>query len=114
MPSVQVTSACVSPRVKTAEPCVAGQHAHFADRADLVELAAVEAHAALQHFVAEHLLLQFMEDALGAASALGLAFGDGRDQLLEDRVDAAVVFELVANPHGLGERAVVPRSSTSR
>src|SRR5215510_4468399 len=41
------------------------------DGTDLVELAAVEADAALQHLVAEHFLLQLVEDALGCAAALG-------------------------------------------
>ena len=37
----------------------AGQHAGLdPDGPDLVELAAVEPHAALEHFVAQHLLLQ--------------------------------------------------------
>ena len=40
------------------------------DRPDLVELAAVEADAALEHFVAQHLFLQALEDALRFALAL--------------------------------------------
>src|SRR4029450_214655 len=88
VPSVQVTSACVSPRVNTHDPCVRGstpasiqigrissnlgptrrtpegpvlpgQHAGLdPNRADLVELASVEAHVVLEDFVAEHLFLQ--------------------------------------------------------
>jgi hypothetical protein len=53
VPSVAVTSACVSPRVNSAEPCVRGQDADLdRDRADLVELAAVEPLAALERLVA--------------------------------------------------------------
>ncbi len=40
------------------------------DRPDLVELAAVEADAALEHLVAQNLLLQALEDALRLALAL--------------------------------------------
>ena len=71
VPSVQVTSACVSPRVNTAEPCARGSTpASLQIGADLVELAAVEAHAVLEHLVAEHLLLELLEDALGLDLAL--------------------------------------------
>ena len=53
VPSVAVTSAWVSPRVNTAEPWVRGQHADLdRDRTDLVERAAVEPLAALEHLVA--------------------------------------------------------------
>ena len=51
----------------------AGQDAGLGpDRPDLVELAAVEPHAALEHFVAQDLLLQLLEDVLRLALALGL------------------------------------------
>ena len=72
--------------------------------ADLVELAAVEADAALEHLVAQHLLLQLLEDRLRFDLPLDLAFGQRRDQLLEHLVDALVVLELAADPHRLAER----------
>ena len=105
VPSVAVTSACVSPRVNTAEPCVARQHADFdRDRADLVELAAVEPLAALEDLVAQDLLLQLLEDRLGFDLPLDLAFGQAGDQVCEHLVDRAVVLELVLDPHRVGER----------
>ena len=58
VPSVTVTSACVSPRVKIAEPWVRGSTPDLdRDRPDLVEAPAVEALALLEHQLAEDLLL---------------------------------------------------------
>ena len=76
------------------------------DRPDLVELAAVEPVSALEHFVAQHLLLELVEDLLGFDAALDLAFGNRRDELFEQLIDAVVVLELAANPHRLAERHV--------
>jgi hypothetical protein len=44
------------------------------DRPHLVELPAVEAHAVGEHFLAERLFLQFLEDRLGFGLPLDLAF----------------------------------------
>ena len=56
-----VTSACVSPRWKMAEPCVARQHADLAgDRPQLLGVAAVDA-LALQNQVADDALFQGVE-----------------------------------------------------
>ena len=74
------------------------------DRPDLVELAAVEAQAALEHFVAQHLFLEILEDLLRFDLALHFAFGQRRDEILEQLVDAIVVLELAADAHRLGER----------
>ena len=83
----------------------AGQHADFRpDRPDLVELAAVETHALLEHFVAQHLLLELLEDGLRFDLALHFAFGNRSDELAQHLIDRAVVGELVAHAHGVGER----------
>ena len=82
-----------------------GQHSDLApDAADLVELAAVEPDAVLEHLVAQHLLLELLEDGLRFHLALDLAFGERRNQLLENLVDAVVVLELAADAHRLAER----------
>src|SRR5437870_3486618 len=74
------------------------------DRPHLVEAPAVEPQAALEHLVAQHLLLELLEDLFRFELALHLALGQRGDELVEDLVDAVVVFELAANPHGLGQR----------
>src|SRR5262249_36448160 len=76
------------------------------DWPNLVELTAVEAHTALENLIAEDFLLELVEDALRRAAALGFFFGNGGDQLVEDGIDAGVVFQLVADPHRLGERQI--------
>ena len=48
------------------------------DRPDLVELAAVEPHAVLEHLVAQDLFLQVLEDLLRFDLALDFAFGNRR------------------------------------
>ena len=45
------------------------------DRADLVELAAVEALAVLEDLVAQHLLLEILEDLLGVGALLDVGLG---------------------------------------
>src|SRR5438094_855106 len=62
--------------------------------------------AALERLVAHHLFLEFLEDGLRFGPPLDLSFGDARDQLLEDLVDAVVVLELAFDPHRLAERNV--------
>ena len=58
-----------------------GQHADLdPDRADLVELAAVEPLAVLEDLVAQHLLLELLEDRLGVDAPLDLALGERRDR----------------------------------
>ena len=55
----------------------ARQHAGLdPDRPHLVELAAVEPHAVLEHLVAQDLFLQVLEDLLGFDLPLDLAFGN--------------------------------------
>ena len=62
VPSVTVHIACVSPRLKTAEPCTRGRTPTCAgDRADVVEVAAVGAHAGEDRFAGD-LLFDFDED----------------------------------------------------
>ena len=75
------------------------------DVADLVELAAVEPDAVGEHFFAEDLLLQLLEDRLRVGLLLGFGFlRQLRDQALEREVHRLVVFELLADAHRLGER----------
>ena len=86
-------------------PVRAWQHAHLdPDRADLVECAAVEPHATVEHRVAQHLLLELLEDGLRLAPALNLFFRHRADQLLEDLVHRRVALDLVLKLHRLGER----------
>ena len=83
------------------------QHADFdVDRADLVELAAVETLAALERLVAHDLFLQLLEDRLRVAAALDLGVGNARDQVGEHLVDGRVVGQLVLDAHRVGERPV--------
>ena len=84
----------------------AGQHADLGpDGPDLVELAAVEPHALLEHFVAQHLFLQLLEDGLGLDLALHFAFGNVGDRVLEYLVDGAVALELLAHAHRFARAA---------
>ena len=58
------------------------------DRADLVELAAVEADAALERLVAHHLFLELVEDVLGVGfCCCVVVLGQRRQQVVEHRVD---------------------------
>ncbi len=83
----------------------AGQHTRLGpDGPDLVELPAIEAHPALEDLVAQHFLFQALEDGLGLGLARGVGLIEGRKELLLHLIHARVVRELVAQPHGLGER----------
>ncbi len=57
-----------------------------------------------QHLVAQHLLLEVLEDLLRLDLALDFALGERGDQLVEHLVDAVVVLELAADAHRLGQR----------
>ena len=76
------------------------------DRANLVELAAVEADTPLEHLVPQHLLLQVLEDALRFELLFGFGVGHRGDQLLEHLIDRGVARQLLADPHRLAERQV--------
>src|SRR5262245_18257291 len=83
----------------------ARQHARLdPDRPDLVELAAVEAHAVGQDLLAQNPFLEILKDLLRFDPALDFAFGDRRDELVEHLIDAVVVLELAADPHRFGQR----------
>ena len=83
----------------------AGQHLGLdADRTDLVELAAVETHAAVEDLGAQHLLLQLVQQRLGLALLVGERLGQGGDGGLLDLGDGAVVLDLALDAHGRGER----------
>ena len=74
MPSVVVQIACVSPRVNSAEPWVRGRKpTHRLDRADLVELAAVDAAAVLEDRGADDVGLDLLGQLVGGHR--GLAVG---------------------------------------
>ena len=75
VPSVNVASACVSPRVNSAEPCTRGSKpTSHVDLANLVELAAIRTPPRVQHVVAENVLAQPFERALGQRALLFLFF----------------------------------------
>ena len=85
----------------------ARQHARLdPDRADFVELPAVEPLAAVEDLVAEDLFLEVLDDELGVGALLRLVFGDDTDQFGDDLIDRAVVFQLVLDAHRLGEPVV--------
>ena len=92
VPSVTVTSACVSPRVKSAEPWVRGstpaspQMARTSSKA-----AAIRTAVRVQHLVAEDPLLQSVEELAGFDLLLFRRFFD---HAIVQRVDAGVAFEL--------------------
>ncbi len=74
------------------------------DRADLVELPAVEAHAALERLVAHRLFLKLVEDVLGVLLLLRLTLGQRREQVVEHGVDLPVALELLLDAHRVGQR----------
>ncbi len=87
-------------------PVRAGEDAGLdPDRADLVELPAVEPDVVREHFLAQDLFLQLLEDGLRVGFLLRFAFGQRRHQVLQRELHGLVVFELAANPHGVGQRA---------
>src|SRR5437773_1468895 len=74
------------------------------DRADFVELAAVEPHAVREHLLAEHLFLELFEDVLRLELAFDFALWQRGHQIVQHLVDAVVVLELAADPHRFGQR----------
>ncbi len=83
----------------------AGEDADFdRDRADLVEPAPVEPSAALEDLVAQHFLLQVLENRLRVGLSFGVPFRQAGDESVHDPVDGRVVLELVLDPHRVGER----------
>ena len=76
------------------------------DRPNLVELAAVQPHASLEHLVPKDLFLQLLEDRLSLDLPLDLRLGHRGDQVLEDLVHAVVVLQLAPQPHRFAERHV--------
>ena len=105
MPSVTVTSACVSPRVKTAEPCTRGS-TPTSDQIGRISsnLRPSRRTPLLEHFVAQHFFLQLFEDGLRFDLPLDFALGNVGDEIVEHLIDRAVAFELVAHAHGFAER----------
>jgi hypothetical protein len=77
------------------------------DRPDLVELAAVEPHAPLQDLVAQHLLLEILENAAWLRACRS-ASASGIEAISSSSTWSTVVvaLELAANPHGFAERHV--------
>ena len=81
------------------------QHADLRpDLPNFVEAAPVEPLAALQHFVAQHLFLQVLDDPLRRAAAVGFGVGNRGDVGVHHLVHARVVLELAPNPHCVGQR----------
>ena len=106
VPSVQVTSACVSPRVKTAEPWVRGSTPVSIQIGRISSnFAAVESHAVRSSTSSRSTFsLSSLKICLASSLALDFALRQRGDQLVEHLVDAVVVFELAADPHRLGQR----------
>ena len=90
VPSVAVTSAWVSPRVKSAEPWVRGSSAHLAgDRADLVEARGRRAGWPVEDRLARQDLDEVVRGARGLIAARLLGLGNERDRGLLDGLDLA-------------------------
>src|SRR5688572_29618679 len=75
------------------------------DRTDLVELAAVETYAAIEYFVAQHLLLETVEDVLGLCLPLRrhVVVRQCGDEVVEHAVERLVALQLALDPHRVGE-----------
>src|SRR5262245_10829965 len=104
VPSVQVTRACVSPRVNTAEPCVRGS--------TLVSIQIGRTSSNLRpsrrtprSSTSSRSTFSFSSLKIALASTFRyLCFRHRGHHLLEHLVDAVVVLELAADAHRLGER----------
>ena len=84
VPSVQVTSAWVSPRVNTAEPWVRGSTpVSIQIGRTSSNLRPSSRTPCVEHFLAQHFFLQLLEDRLGLGLPLDFAFGNRRDELFE-------------------------------
>ena len=75
------------------------------DRADLVELPAVETHAVLERLDFHRLFLELVEDVLGVLLLLRVIRGQRRQQLVEHGVNLPVAVELLLDAHRVGQRA---------
>ena len=85
----------------------AREHAGLApDRADLVELAAVETDAACSSTSSRSTFsLQLVEDVLRAAAFAGSSSGSASSRSSSTSSTVAVAFQLVVDPHRVAERA---------
>ena len=96
VPSVVVTIACVSPRVKSAEPWTRGsQPTSHVDRADLGEFTSVRTAAFAEHILAEDLFLQVRKHLSGHCAGFRLIFGIAFDNLFFQRVDRRITRNFV-------------------
>ena len=88
-------------------PVDARQHAGLGpDRADLVELAAVEPHALLERLHLHHVLLQLVEDVVGVLLRLRVgALAQRGHHVGLHLVHLRVALELRLDAHRVGERA---------
>ncbi len=113
VPRAATLSACVWPRVKSAEPCVRGARpTSIVDRADLVRGAAVGALLVDGDALADGRLLERVERQLGRGRASRRSpRRPGRPRLLEDcRLDGlrrVLALELVLDLRGRVERCAV-------
>ena len=57
-----------------------------------------------EHFLAQDLFLQLLEDVLGIDFTLNFAFRQRRHEVVEQLVDAVVIFELAADAHRFRQR----------
>ena len=96
VPGVVVTRACVSPRVKRAEPCVRGRTLwRISIGRTVTGVAAVDAGFAVKNVRTDDLRFEFEEDAVnfvhvGDFRAGG--FGVGREGRFDERIDFAELF----------------------
>jgi len=86
VPSVTDTSACVCPRVNSAEPCVRAAPHLGADRADGVEIAAIHALAVREHLLAHSAVFDVLDHRGDVLRVLGEL---GRQLFLDGRLEGA-------------------------
>src|SRR5512143_2325032 len=107
VPRVAMTSACVSPRVKTAEPCVRGSTPHLAgDVPDVRQPTAVDPLPLPEDRPADELLFQAFQGVGDQRPLLrALLVGEGGPNRLADRIDPLAPVLLFLDGVRLPERA---------
>ena len=110
VPSVVVTSACVSPRVNSAEPCVRGSTPVFTVIGRTVlHVAAVDARLAGEDAAADDVVLEACRSRrrpCGRSNFGASPAGQRLDGRLLDLADARVARLLLGDPVGLAERGL--------
>ena len=108
VPSVATTSACVSPRVKSAEPCVRGSTpVRMRDRPHGARVAAVDARLAVEDLVADDLRFEVEQDVVDRVRVRRRARRPARTSAATLRVDLLerlLARLLLAHLVGLAQR----------